>query len=390
MYSGRTVFSQVMDYFPTQRFRTCVARYAGNARVRKFSCHDHFLVLAFAQLTYRESLRDIETCLHAMRGKLYHIGIRHCVPRNTLAKANELRDWRIFADTAQILIPHARSLYIDEDFSQELQDATLYALDASTIDLCLSLFPWAKFRQTKAAVKLHTLMDLRGNIPVFLHISDGKLHDVNLLDLLVPEPGAYYIMDRGYLDFSRLFSMDQIGSFFITRAKKNFKFTRRYSRPVRKDQGVQCDQIITLSNPHSYDAYPKEMRRIRYMDPESGKRLVFLTNNFGLDAETVSLLYKSRWQIELFFKWIKQHLRIKTFYGTSQNAVKVQIWSAVVTYLLVAILKKELGLEQSLYTILQALSVTLFEKTPIKQLFSDAGYKNETRSSYNQLTLFDF
>jgi hypothetical protein len=390
MVVGRSVFAQIMDHFPLRRFHTCVGRYGGDARIRRFSSLDHFRVMAFAQLTYRESLRDIETCLRAMRGKLYHMGIRHCVPRNTLAKANELRDWRIFADIAHVLIDRARTLYADEDFGQELKDATLYALDASTIDLCLSLFPWAPFRKAKAAVKLHTLMDLRGSIPAFMHISDGKLHDVNVLDLLIPEAGAFYIMDRGYLDFARLYAMHQARAFFITRAKSNFKFRRRYSHEVDKASGLQCDQTILLTTFYPAKSYPEPLRRIRYVDPETEKRLVFLTNNFDLPALTVALLYKARWRIELFFKWIKQHLRIKVFYGTSENAVKLQIWSAIATYLLVAILKKERCLEPSLYTILQALSVTLFEKIPVNQLFSGPDYDSNQGASSNQLSLFDF
>ena len=388
MYAGRTIFAQLMDLFPTRRFHTCVRRYQGDLRIRRFTCLDQFRVMAFAQLTYRESLRDIEACLRAMQPKLFHMGIGHCAPRSTLAEANEKRDWRIFADIAQVLISRARSLYAGEDFGQELKDATLYALDASTIDLCLSLFPWARFRKTKAAVKLHTLMDLRGSIPAFIHISDGKLHDVNILDLLLPEPGAFYVMDRAYLDFKRLYSLHQASAFFVTRAKTNFKFRRRYSRPVDKLTGLRCDQTVMLTTFYPAKGYPEPLRRIAYFDQDTAKRLVFLTNNFHLPAQIIAVLYKARWRIELFFKWIKQHLRIKAFYGTTENAVKTQIWIAISSYLLVAILKKELGLSQSLYTILQVLSVSLFEKTPILSAFSTVDYKNEMGRFGNQLSLF--
>jgi transposase len=389
MYLGRTVFAQVMDSLPLRRFHTCVKRYGGNHKVQTFTCLDQFRVMAFAQLTYRESLRDIEACLRAMQPKLYHMGIRSTVSRNTLAHANEVRDWRIYADFAQVLISQARRLYADEDFGEQLAQATLYALDASTIDLCLSLFPWAHFRQTKAAIKLHTLMDLRGSIPAFIHVSDGKLHDVNALDLLVPEPGAFYVMDRGYLDFARLFTLHQAQAFFVTRAKRNLKYRRRYSHPVDKTTGVTCDQTVMLTTYSPSRHYPQPLRRIRYNDPQTDKRLVFLTNHFDLPALTVAQLYKARWRIELFFKWIKQHLRIKAFYGTSANAVKTQIWIAITTYLLVAILKKELGIEHNLYTILQVLSVTLFEKTPILQVFADPRYTTENSASRNQLSLFE-
>jgi len=389
MYGGRTIFSQVMDFFPIRRFHTCVHRYHGDAGARRFTCLDQFRVMAFAQLTYRESLRDIEVCLRAIQPKLYHMGIRHCVPRSTLAEANEKRDWRIFADIAQVLINRARRIYAGEDFGEELRQASLYALDASTIDLCLSLFPWAQFRKRKAAVKLHTLMDLRGSIPTFIHISDGKLHDVNVLDLLGPEPGAFYIMDRGYLDFDRLYSLQQARAFFVIRAKKNFGFRRLYSHPVEKSTGLQCDQTVVLTTFHSAKSYPEPLRRIRYLDPETEKRLVFLTNNFNLQPGLIAELYKAPWRIELFFKWIKQHLRIKAFYGTSQNAVKTQIWIAISTYLLVAILKKELRLNQSLYTILQVLSVSLFEKSPILSAFVSSDYTINQTYAGNQLTLFD-
>jgi len=389
MYAGQTVFSQVMALLPLRRFHTCVQRYRGNFRVQKFTCLDQFRVMAFAQLAYRESLRDIEVCLRAMHSKLYHMGIHSRVSRSTLAVANETRDWRIYADFAQILIDHARRLYADEDFGAELQNATLYALDASTIDLCLSLFPWARFRKTKAAVKLHTLMDLRGNIPTFIYISEGKLHDVNVLDLILPEPGAFYVMDRGYLDFDRLHKHHLAGAFFVIRAKKNFRFQRRYSHPVDKSTGLQCDQTVVLIGYQTAPKYPVVLRRIRYVDPTTGKRLVFLTNQFDFPALTIAQLYKARWQIELFFKWIKQHLRIKSFYGTSENAVKTQIWIAISTYLLVAILKKELKLEQSLYIILQVLSVSLFEKTPVIQLLSEGEPCDGPEDSRKQLSLFD-
>jgi len=389
MYAGRTIFAQVMDVLPLRRFHTCVRRYRGNHKVKTFTCLDQFLVMAFAQLTYRESLRDIEACLRAMQPKLYHMGIRSAVSRNTLAHANQVRDWRIHADFAQGLIGRARRLYADEDFGEQLHEATLYALDASTIDLCLTLFPWAHFRQTKAAIKLHTLMDLRGNIPAFIHVSDGKLHDVNALDLLIPEAGAFYIMDRGYLDFARLFTLHQSRAFFVTRAKSNLKFRRRYSRPVDKTTGLICDQTIMLTTFYAARRYPDPLRRIRYTDPDTGQRLVFLTNHFDLPALTVAQLYKARWRIELFFKWIKQHLRIKAFYGTSINAVKTQIWIAITTYLLVAILKKELAIEHDLYTILQVLSVSLFEKTPLLQAFSGLTPTTQITPFANQLSLFD-
>jgi len=389
MYLGRTVFAQVMDALPLRRFHTCVKRYDGNHKVKAFTCLDQFRVMAFAQLTYRQSLRDIEACLRAMQPKLYHMGIRSAVSRNTLANANQVRDWRIYADFAQVMIGRARQLYADEDFGQELAQATLYALDASTIDLCLSLFPWAHFRQTKAAIKLHTLMDLRGSIPTFIHVSEGKLHDVNALDLLIPEAGAFYIMDRGYLDFARLFALHQANAFFVTRAKRNFNYRRRYSRSVDKTTGLVCDQTVVLATDASSLAYPEPLRRIRFNDPETGKALVFLTNHFGLPALTIAELYRARWRIELFFKWIKQHLRIKAFYGTSINAVKTQIWIAITTYLLVAILKKELAIDHDLYTILQVLSVTLFEKTPLLQVFSDPRDTIENGVSRNQLSLFE-
>jgi len=391
MHIGKIVFSQVIEHLPMHTFRRCVQRYDGNHKIKSFSCLDQFLCMAFAQLTYRESLRDIEACLRAQREKLYHMGIRGGVSRNTLANANKVRDWRIYADFAQALIKIARPLYAEEDLGLDL-DNTVYALDASTIDLCLSVFPWALFRSTKSAVKLHTLLDLRGNIPTFIHISDGKLHDVNVLDILVPEPGAFYIMDRGYLDFGRLFSMDQAGAFFIIRAKSNTVYQRRYSHPVSsvsQASGVECDQTIVLTGVKAKDDYPLPLRRIKYHDSKTDKTFNFLTNNFTIPAQTVADLYRYRWQVELFFKWIKQHLRIKAFFGTTENAVKSQIWIAISVYVLVAIIKKQLKLETELYTILQILSLTLFEKTPLVQLLMMSDYKNEECAMDNQLNLFD-
>ncbi len=392
MYTGKTVFSQVMDYLPMYEFRKCADRYNGNYHTSSFSCMDQYFCMAFAQLTYRESLRDIEACLRSRREKLYHLGIRGRISRSTIAEANEKRDWRMYADFCQIMISQARSLYADEDFGVELKQ-TAYALDSTTIDLCLSLFPWASFRKHKAAVKMHTLMDLRGNIPSFIEITDGKLHDVNILDILVPEPGSFYIMDRGYLDFERLYVFTQLLSFFVTRAKKNTKFRRIYSHPVDRSTGLKCDQTIMLVTLNSLEGYPEKLRRVKYFDAEREKQLVFLTNNFVLPALTITKLYKCRWQIELFFKWIKQHLRIKAFYGTSDNAVKTQIWIAVSTYVLVAIIRKRLHLEQNLYTILQILSVTLFEKVPLNQLFANYDYKNSPEIKepmHNQLNLLDY
>jgi hypothetical protein len=369
MHAGKLGFSQLMEFLLWQRFDTCVRGYHGDRKIKSHPCSQHWRVMAFAQLTYRESLRDIETCLRAVGTKRYHMGIRGSVSRNNLSNANRTRDWRIYADFAQILIAEARTLYADEDLGIDL-DATVYALDASTIDLCLSMFPWARFRKAKGAVKIHALMNLQGNIPEFILISDGKLHDVNALDYLIPSPGAYYVMDRGYLDFARLYELDQAKAYFVTRAKKNFNFKRRYSHEVDKSSGVQCDQTVVLETYYSHQGYPQPLRRIRYYDDNLGKRLVFLTNDFDLPATTITVLYKSRWQIELFFKWIKQHLRIKTFYGTNQNAVKTQIWIAVSVDLLVAIAKQRLGLPQSLYTILQILSVSILENTPLVELFS--------------------
>jgi len=388
MHAGKLVFSQVMEFLPWRSFDTCVRRYKGDRKVKTFRCAEQLRVMAFAQLTYRESLRDIETCLRAVGNKLYHMGIGSTVSRNNLSHANNTRDWRIYADFAQVLIRQARSLYTSDDLPVDL-DATVYALDASTIDLCLSMFPWARFRKAKGAVKLHTLMNLQGNIPEFILISDGKLHDVNVLDYLIPSPGAYYVMDRGYLDFARLYELHQAKAHFVTRAKRNFKFQRRYSHEVDKATGVQCDQTVLLETFYSVQGYPEPLRRIRYYDDNLDKRLVFLTNDFVLPALTIAQLYKSRWQIEMFFKWMKQHLRIKTFYGTSQNAVKAQIWIAVSVYLLVAILKKRLGVDLPLYTILQILSVSIFEKTPLITLFSQANYKNPHHPSPNQLLLFE-
>lgn len=389
MHEGRFIFSQLIEFLPSYEFNKCVRRYRGNRRVRTFSCYDQFLCMAFGQLTYRESLRDIVTCLDVLKTKLFHVGIRGVVSRSTLADANEGRDWRIYADFAQVLIAQARMLYAGDNFGVELDD-TVYALDASTIDLCLSLFPWAKFRRAKGAVKLHTLLNLRGNIPEFIHISDGKLHDVNVLDIMIPEAGSIYVMDRGYVDFGRLYALHQAAAFFVTRAKTNFRYKRRYSRPVDKAGGLRCDQTIVLTGIRSKEDYPEPMRRIVYRDAETQKRFVFLTNNFTLPPLTITQLYKARWQVELFFKWIKQHLRIKAFYGTSENAVKTQIWIAVCVYVLVAIVKKRLGLDHSLYTILQILSVGLFEKTPILKAFSRQDDAEETADCCNQLELFNF
>lgn len=389
MNSGRTIFSQVMDFLPLREFRKCVEQYKGNHRVRNFTCMDQYLCMAFAQLTYRGSLRDIEACLRAMSPKLYHAGFRGTISRSTLADANEKRDWRIYADFAQALIQIARPLYTNEDLGLDL-DNTVYALDASTIDLCLSVFPWAHFRKTKAAIKLHTLLDLQGNIPTFIHISDGKLHDVNVLDIMTLEPGAFYIMDRGYLDFSRLYTITCAGAFFVIRAKSNTRFRRRYSHEVNRSTGVICDQTIVLTGATSAKDYPQPLRRVKYRDEEIQKTFNFLTNNVNVSSMTIAELYKNRWQVELFFKWIKQHLRIKSFFGTSANAVKTQIWIAVSVYVLVAIIKKRLKLDASLYTILQILSVTLFEKTPILRALSQAEYMEQETPSDNQLNLFNY
>lgn len=388
MNIGETVFSQLMDFLPMHEFRKCVQRYDGNYKIKSFSCFDQFLCMAFAQLTYRESLRDIEACLRSMQKKLYHIGIRGKVSRSTLADANENRDWRIYADFAQVLIHIARDLYIDDEFGIELNQ-TVYALDSTTINLCLSLFPWARFRKHKGAIKLHTLMDLRGSIPSFIKITDGKVHDINILDELIPEPGSFYVMDRGYLDFARLYALNLYLAFFVIRSKTNLKFQRIYSHPIDKSTGLICDQTIVLSNSDSAKDYPEKLRRVRYYDAENQKNLTFLTNNLTLPTLTIALLYKSRWQIELFFKWIKQHLRIKAFYGTSENSVKTQIWIAISVYILVAIIKKRLNLDQSLYTILQILSITLFEKVPILQVLTNSDYETKTSVSYKQLSLLN-
>jgi hypothetical protein len=388
MNSGKTIFAQLMDFIPSAyQFRCCVERYHGHYKVKSFSCWDQFLTLAFAQLTYRESLRDIEACLRATPQKLYHLGIRSTVSRNTLANANQVRDWRIYADFAQTLIQEARILYRNEPFGLELAN-TVYALDATTIDLCLSLFPWAQFRRRKSAVKLHTLLDLRGSIPSVVIITGGQVHEVNILDQLIWEAGAIYLMDRGYLDFRRLYRMHQSGAFFVTRAKKRFDCRRLYSHTIDKQTGLQCDQIVVLNNPVPKRGYPERLRRVRYYDGASQKRFVFLTNNFLLPALTITQLYQCRWKVELFFRWIKQHLRIKAFYGTSQNAVRTQIWIAIAVYVLVAIVKKRLNLERSLHSILQILSVSLFEKTPILQALSQSQYDEMNDESHNQLILF--
>jgi len=388
MNTGRIVFSQIMDFLPLREFRKCVKRYRGNYKVQKFSCMDQFLCMAFAQLTYRESLRDIEACLRAMQSKLYHMGIRSRVSKSTLADANENRDWRIYADFAQVLIHIARGLYSKEEFGIELNQ-TVYALDSTTIDLCLSLFPWAKFRKHKAGVKLHTLLDLRGNIPTFIRITEALIHDVNILDDIIPEAGAFYIMDRGYLDFARLYIFNQCLAFFVTRAKGNFQFRRLYSHSIDKSAGLRCDQTIVLTGFYSSKDYPERLRRIRYVDKETEQNLVFITNCFTLPAITIAQLYKCRWQVELFFKWIKQHLRIKVFFGTTENAVKTQIWIAISVYVLVAIIKKQLNLDLNLYTILQILSVTLFEKVSILQVLMEAGCKTDNTDFCNNLMLFD-
>ena len=388
MDTGKPVFAQIMDFLPTYEFHQCVRRYHGHYKMKSFSCWDQFLCMAFAQLTYRESLRDIEACLRSAQRKLYHIGIRGKVSRNTLAHANQVRDWRIYADFAQILIGRARRLYANDSFGVELNQ-TAYALDSTLIDLCLSLFPWAKFRKHKGAIKLHTLLDLRESIPSLVIINHGKIHVMTILDQLILEAGAFYIFDRGYLDFARLYVIHQSSAFFVTRAKSNFSFKRLYSRPVDKSTGVQCDQIIILEGFYARKDYPEKLRRIRYFDTTQSKHLVFLTNNFTLPALTIAQLYQCRWQIELFFKWIKQHLRIKAFYGTTDNAVKTQIWIAITVYVLVAIVKKQLKLDQSLYTILQILSISLFEKTPILEALADVKTHESKDATPNQLNLFD-
>jgi Domain of unknown function (DUF4372)/Transposase DDE domain len=386
---GQSVFSQVVDHLPRYEFLKCVSRYRGDYQQKSFSCWDQFLAMAFAQLTYRESLRDIEACLRSMSGKLYHMGFRSRVARSTLAEANESRDWRIYADFAQVLIGVARPLYAGDSIGVDL-DQSLYALDSTTIDLCLSLFPWARFRKHKAAVKMHTLLDLHGNIPTFISITDGKVHDVNILDEFLPEAGAFYVMDRGYVDFERLYRFTLSSAFFVVRTKSNVLLQRRYSHAVDKATGVRSDHTVILTAIDSAKAYPDALRRVSYLDLETRKRFKFLTNNFTLPALTIAQIYKCRWQVELFFKWIKQHLRIKAFYGTSENAVKTQIWIAVSVYVLVAIVRKRLGLEASLYQILQILSVTLFEKTPILRALQASDFENDLGDSGNQLILFDF
>jgi hypothetical protein len=388
MYSGKLVFAQLMDHLPLHTFRRIVKRYGGEYKVKSFSCLDHFLCMAFAQLTFRESLRDIETCLRAQQPKLYHLGIRSNVARNTLANANAVRDWRIYADFAQSLIAIARPLYDEDSFGVDLKN-TVYALDTTTIDLCLSVFPWAPFRSAKAAIKMHTLLDLRGNIPSFIHISDGKLHEVNVLDQLLPEAGTFYIMDRGFTDFARLFRFHEAGSFFVIRAKSNLKVQRRYSHPVDRSTGIICDQTIVFTGFYAQKDFEAPLRRIRFKDPETANTLIFLTNNFTLPALTIADLYRCRWQVELFFKWIKQHLRIKAFFGTSENAVKTQIWIAVSVYVLVAIIKKRLNLPSSLYEILQILSLTLFEKVPLDQLLTKIVPDEIQSTPENQLFLFE-
>ena len=388
MHSDQYLFSQIMEYLPMKTFRRCVQRYQGNRRIQSFTCLDQFLCMAFAQLTYRESLRDIEACLRVHKDKLYHMGIRGGMSRNTLANANQRRDWRIYAEFAQAMIRIARPLYADEDLGLDL-DNTVYALDASTIDLCLSVFPWALFRSTKSAVKLHTLLDLRGNIPTFIHVSDGKMHDVNVLDILTPEPGAFYIMDRGYVDFERLFLLHSIGAFFIIRTKSNTRYERRYSHSIDKATGVRCDQTVVLTGAKGKKHYPQPIRRIKYYDKNTQKSFNFLTNHFAVPALTVAELYRYRWQVELFFKWIKQHLRIKSFFGTSENAVKSQIWIAVTVYVLVAVIKKRLDISADLYTILQILSLTLFEKMPLFEMFSGINSNLSNFNSPNQLILFE-
>jgi hypothetical protein len=389
MHMGRFLFAQVMSFLPKRDFDRCVHKYRGNYRTRTFACYDQFLCLAFAQLTFRSSLRDIETCLNSLRPKLYHVGLRGNVARNTLAKANETRNWQIYAEFAAVLIAQARKLYAGDPLAIDLEQ-TVYAFDSTTIDLCLSLFPWARFRRRKAAIKLHTLIDLRGNIPCFVHISNGKMHDVKALDHLPMEPGAFYVMDRGYIDFARLFVFQSHAAFFVTRAKKNLQCRRIAHRPVDKTVGLRCDQTIRLTGVETRHDYPVPLRRIKYIDPETGKRFVFLTNNLVLDALTIAKLYKCRWQVELFFKWIKQNLRIKAFYGTSENAVKTQVWIAISVYVLVAIVKKELHLKRSMSEILQILSVNLFEKTPLFEALTAKNASKTQDACPNLLPLFDF
>lgn len=388
MEGNKTIFSQIMDFLPCYTFDKCVERYQGNARVRSFSCLEHFYLMSFAQLTCRDSLRDTITCLQAMGPKLYHMGLKSGIYKSTIADANENRDWRIYADFAQVLISEARKLYDGEQFGLDLQE-TLYALDSTTIDLCLKLFPWAHFRKSKGAVKVHTLLDIRGAIPSFIRITDGSIHDVNILDEIIPEAGSFYVMDRGYLDFARLYRFVCYCAFYVIRAKTNTNLRRLYSLPVDKSTGIQCDQIVALSNFYAAKDYPDKIRRIRYWDKETDKRFVFLTNNFNLPALTIAKIYKCRWHVELFFKWIKQHLHIKAFFGTSENAVKVQIWIAICIYVLIAIIKKKLKLEMSLYTILQILSISIFEKVPILQLLSQENIHIDNNDNSIQLNLFD-
>ena len=389
MHNGRFIFSELISHLPHKEFQKCVARYDDDSQSRTFSHWDQYLTMAFAQLTYRESLRDIEACLRSVTGKLYHLGILSKVARTTLADANESRDWRIFADFAQVLIRIARPLYAADPIGVDL-DSSVYALDSTTIDLCLSLFPWAKFRRHKGAVKMHTLLDLHGNIPTFISITSGKVHDVNILDEIAPEARAFYVMDRGYVDFERLYVFTLSSAFFVVRTKSNVLIQRRYSHPVDKTTGVRSDHTVILTAINSVKAYPDQLRRVSYLDVKTRKRFKFLTNNFVLPALAIAQIYKSRWQVELFFKWIKQHLRIKAFYGTSENAVKTQIWVAVSVYVLVAIVRKRLALEASLYQILQILSVTLFEKTPILQALQASDSQEELPGPGNQLILFDF
>lgn len=388
MNQGQTIFSQIMSYIPKNSFDSCVKKYRGNYKVQSFTCWEQFLAMSFAQLTYRESLRDIETCLRAMQNKLYHIGIRSKISRSTLAAANQNRDWRIYADFAYILIDQAKELYRDDKFFKEL-DETVYALDSTTIDLCLSLFPWAKFRKTKGAIKIHTLLDLQNNIPSFISITDGSVHDVNILDDLITEIGAFYVLDKGYIDFERLYNLNNNSAYFVTRAKSNFQFKRIYSHQVDKSLGLICDQSILLKGFYPSKDYPEKLRRIKYFDFQNNRRLVFLTNNFHLPAITIANLFKQRWQIELFFKWIKQNLKIKSFYGNTPNAVKTQVCIAISVYVLLAIIKKKLKIEHSLYTFLQLISISIFEKTPIISLFSDSSYINEIDYNSNQLSLFN-
>jgi hypothetical protein len=389
MNTGRTIFSQLMDFLPHDNFHQCVQRYNGNHKIKTFSCLDQYLCMAFAQLTGRESLRDIETCLRTFGPKLYHAGFR-CkrISRNTLANANQVRPWKIYADFAQTLIATATELYADTELGFDL-DNTIYALDSTTIDLCLSLFPWATFRRTKSAIKMHTLLNLKGSIPEFIHVSEGSMHDVNILDDLPILPSAIYLLDRGYLDFGRLFTVHQAGAFFVTRAKSNTCCQRIYSHPIDKSTGLVCDQTIRLTNFYAAKDYPDQLRRVRYNDPETSKRLVFVTNLFNVPALTIAMLYRARWQVELFFKWIKQHLRIKRFFGTTANAVKTQIWIAVSVYVLVAIVKEQLAPERNIYTLLQILSLSLFEKTPILQAFSQTEYIIQNYQNDNQLLLFN-